>query len=93
MLCMAIPYHTAKLKYYKQGGGSLHLPPAAPNSDTFYHIAAHMHAIRCCKQGYEKADLAYAGSHRDCPVLASVAQLPKMQPLVSRGQIVSADLP
>ena len=41
---------------------------------------------------------ATAGGHRDCPVpcspdLASVAQWPKMQPLVSRGQIVSADLP
>ena len=32
------------------------------------------------------------GSHRDCPVLASVAQWPEIQPLVSRGQIVSADL-
>ena len=92
---MAIPYHTAKLKYYKRGGGGgglLRSPPAAPNSDTFHHIAAHMYAIRCYKQGYEKADLAYAGSHRDCPVLASVAQWPEMQPLVSRGQTVSADL-
>ena len=33
------------------------------------------------------------GSHRDCPILASVAQWPEIQPLVSRGQIVSADLP
>ena len=33
------------------------------------------------------------GGHRDCPVLASVAQLPEIQPLVSRGQIVSAVLP
>ena len=32
------------------------------------------------------------GDHRDCPVLASVAQWPEIQPLVSRGQIVSADL-
>ncbi len=36
---------------------------------------------------------AMAGSHRDCPVLASVVQWPEIQPLVSRGQIVSADLP
>ena len=33
------------------------------------------------------------GGHRYCPVLASVAQWPEIQPLVSRGQIVSADLP
>ena len=34
------------------------------------------------------------GGHRDCPVLASVAQWPEIQPLnlVSRGQIVPADL-
>ena len=36
---------------------------------------------------------AMDGGHRDCPVLASVAQWPEIQPLVSRGQIVSADLP
>ena len=36
---------------------------------------------------------AMAGGHRDCPVLASVAQWPDIQLLVSRGQIVSADLP
>ena len=36
---------------------------------------------------------ATAGAHRDCPVLASIAQWPEIQPLVSRGQIVSADLP
>ena len=36
---------------------------------------------------------ATAGGHRDCPVLASVAQWPEIQPPVSRGQIVSADLP
>ena len=35
---------------------------------------------------------ATAGGHRDCPVLASVAQWPEIQHLVSRGQIVSADL-
>ena len=34
-----------------------------------------------------------AGGHRDCPVLASVAQWPEIQPPVSRGQIISADLP
>ena len=36
---------------------------------------------------------ATAGGHRDCPVLASVAKWPEIQPPVSRGQIVSADLP
>ena len=36
---------------------------------------------------------ATAGGHRDCPVLASVAQWSEIQPPVSRGQIVSADLP
>ena len=36
---------------------------------------------------------ATAGGHRDCLVLGSVAQWPEIQPLVSRGQIVSADLP
>ena len=35
---------------------------------------------------------ATAGGHRDCPVLASVAQWPEIQHLVSRGQFVSADL-
>ena len=33
------------------------------------------------------------GGHRDCPVLASVAQWPEIQSLVSRGQIVSGVLP
>ena len=32
-------------------------------------------------------------AHRDFPVLASVAQWPEIQSLVSRGQIVSADFP
>ena len=36
---------------------------------------------------------ATAGTHRDCPVLASFAQWPEIQVLVSRGQNVSADLP
>ena len=36
---------------------------------------------------------ASAGAHRDCPVLVSIAQWPETQPPVSRGQIVSADLP
>ena len=35
---------------------------------------------------------AMAGGQRECPVLASVAQWPEIQPLVSRDQIVSADL-
>ena len=78
-----------------------------------------MHAIRCCKQGCERADLAksskervkgvlyspskklvfmpvasaMSGGHRDCPVLASIAQWLEIQPPVSRGQLVSADLP
>ena len=29
---------------------------------------------------------AMGGGHRDCPVLASVAQLPEIQPLVSWSQ-------
>ena len=36
---------------------------------------------------------AKAGGHRDCPVLASVAQWLEIQPPVSQGQIVSVDLP
>ena len=36
---------------------------------------------------------ATAGGHRDRPVLASVAQWPEMQPHISKGQIVSTDLP
>ena len=35
---------------------------------------------------------ATTGTHRDYPVLASVAQWPEIQPLMSRGQIVSADI-
>ena len=31
-------------------------------------------------------------THRDTAAVASVAQWPEIQPLVSRGQIVSADL-
>ena len=36
---------------------------------------------------------ALTGAHRDCLFLASFAQQPEIQHLVSRGQIVSADLP
>ena len=36
---------------------------------------------------------AIAGGHRDCPGLASVAHWLEIQPLVSRVQIISADLP
>ena len=36
---------------------------------------------------------AMTAAHRDRPAVAFVAQWPEMQPLVSRGQIVSADLP
>ena len=31
--------------------------------------------------------------HSDCLILASYVRWPEIQPLVSRGQIVSADLP
>ena len=56
-----------KVGIYKQGD-SLCLPPAAPDSDTFHHIATylhhiHMHAIKCCKQSSEWADLASRGTH------------------------------
>ena len=36
---------------------------------------------------------AMTATHRDSPAVASVAQWPEIQPLVSQGQIVSADLP
>ena len=36
---------------------------------------------------------ALTGAHRDCLVLASFTQQPEIQHLVSRGQIVSTDLP
>ena len=36
---------------------------------------------------------AATGGHRDCLFLDSFAQQPEIQHLVSRGQIVSADLP
>ena len=36
---------------------------------------------------------AMTAVHRDRPAVASVAQWPEIQPLVSRGQIISADLP
>ena len=35
---------------------------------------------------------AMTAAHGDCPAVASVAQWQEIQPLVSRGQIVSADL-
>ena len=35
---------------------------------------------------------AMTAAHRDCPAVASVAQWPEIQPLVSRGQIISTDL-
>ena len=34
---------------------------------------------------------AMTPAHRDSPAVTSVAQWPEIQPLVSRGQIVSAD--
>ena len=36
---------------------------------------------------------AMTATYRDSPAVASVAQWPEIQPLVSRDQIVSADLP
>ena len=33
------------------------------------------------------------GTHRDCRIVASFGQEPGIQRIVSRGQIVSADLP
>ena len=33
---------------------------------------------------------AMTAAHRDSPAIASIAQLPEIQPLVSRGQIVFA---
>ena len=49
------------------GAGSLHSPPAVPASDTFHHtVAAHMHVVRCCKQGcFEMADLANMKSSKE----------------------------
>ena len=35
---------------------------------------------------------AMTAAHRDSPAVASVAQWPEIQLLVSRGQIISADL-
>ena len=36
---------------------------------------------------------ALSGTHRDCLIVASFGQEPEIQCLVSRGQIVSNDLP
>ena len=36
---------------------------------------------------------ALMGTHRDCLIVASFGQEPEIQCLVSRGQIISADLP
>ena len=36
---------------------------------------------------------AMTATHRDSPAVDSVAQWPEIQTLVSRGQIISADLP
>ena len=59
-----------------------------------------MHAQPCLNMCYylmqscsSRQLIIMAGGHRDYPVLASVAQWPEIQPLVSRGQLVSADLP
>ena len=57
-------------------------------------------SARCCLvlvQSVQEATMpvasAVAGVHRDILSLASNAQWPEIQPLVSRGQIVSTDLP
>ena len=42
---------------------------------------------------FEPIASAMTGAHRNRLVLASYAQQPEIQPLMSRGQIVSADLP
>ena len=54
--------------YVLQAGGSLHLPPAVPNPPllpSHSYISAHMHAIRCCKQDCERADLAHMKSSKE----------------------------
>ena len=50
---------------YKQWG-SLRSPPAAPDSDTFHHIATYLHTYTCTlygvvNWGYERSDLASGG--------------------------------
>ena len=58
-------------------------------------------SVHCClglyspskKLMFVSVASAMAGTHRECLVLASVAQWPEIQPLVSQDQIISADLP
>ena len=46
-------------------GGSLRSPPAAPYLPSHNYIPAHMYAIRCCKHGCERADLAHMKSSKE----------------------------
>ena len=57
------------------------------------HVGVHCHVVPPKKLVFMPVASATAGGHRDCSVLASVAQWPEIQHLVSKGQIVSADLP
>ena len=40
------------------GRGLALLVPAAPDSVIFHHIHTCIHAIKCCKQGCDRVDLA-----------------------------------
>ena len=48
-----------------QAGGLASLAPAAPDSDNFHYIAIYLHTCRCCKQGYERVDLAHTKSSKE----------------------------
>ena len=66
--CIAMHACTSYQDIILQAGGSLRSPPAAPNSPllpSHSYIPAHMHAIRCCKQGCERADLAHMKSSKE----------------------------
>ena len=60
------------------------------------HVSVHCCLVFCtvCQKKLMFVPVASAltGAHRDCLVLASFAQQPEIQHLVSQGQIVSADL-
>ena len=60
--------HPTCIVYIYKQGGLLRSPPATPNSpllSSHSYIPAHMHAIRCCKQGCERADLAHMESSKE----------------------------